>query len=256
MLVAQETSVFYPESDGKPMAETDLHRNLMFKVIHMLQSAFPQSYASGNLCLYYEEGNPRKMISPDSLLSQEQHPQEKRIYKIWEDGPIDLVVEISSFSTKREDHHKKKKIYEQLLEIPYYVIFDPLAIQMHVFELEDQKYILMEAQLNGHYPLKGLGIQIAIEDANSLRLFDEDGNKILTREEQAVQREEQAVQREEQAVQREEQAVQKEEQAVQREEQAVQREEQAVQEKEEVVQEVERLKALLKQAGVDAGGSH
>ena len=52
----------YPTSDGKPMAETDHHRELMFDLIHTLQDYYapePRVYVSGNLLLFYEEGDIR-----------------------------------------------------------------------------------------------------------------------------------------------------------------------------------------------------
>ena len=61
-------TIVYPESDGKPMAETDVHRKLMMNFILMLENHFQNDdevYVSGNLLMYYEEGNPRKSISPD-----------------------------------------------------------------------------------------------------------------------------------------------------------------------------------------------
>ena len=35
-----ERTVLYPESDGKPMAETDIHRDLMIDMIDMLKNSF------------------------------------------------------------------------------------------------------------------------------------------------------------------------------------------------------------------------
>ena len=60
-------TIVYPESDGKPMAETDVHRDLMVDSIQMLQHHFRDEpvYVSGNLLIYYEEGNIRKSVSPD-----------------------------------------------------------------------------------------------------------------------------------------------------------------------------------------------
>ena len=66
-------AVFYPESDGQPMAETDVHRDLMIDLIAMLREYFhddPHVYISGNLLLYYEEGNPRRSVAPMSLWSR------------------------------------------------------------------------------------------------------------------------------------------------------------------------------------------
>lgn len=60
--------VYYPSSDGKPLAETDLHRDEMVRCIETLSAAFaddPHVYVSGNLLLYSEEGNPRRSVSPD-----------------------------------------------------------------------------------------------------------------------------------------------------------------------------------------------
>jgi hypothetical protein len=52
----QTKEIDYPETDGKPMAESDLHRDLMFYIIHRLQRYFAgkRVYVTGNLLLYYE----------------------------------------------------------------------------------------------------------------------------------------------------------------------------------------------------------
>ena len=58
----------YPTSDGKPMAETDWHRDLMMTLIQTLgtyYAADPMVYVSGNLLVFYEPGNRRKHLSPD-----------------------------------------------------------------------------------------------------------------------------------------------------------------------------------------------
>ena len=59
-------TIVYPESDGKPMAETDIHRDLMVDFIDMLQHHFIDEpvYVSGNLMMYYEQGT-RKSVAPD-----------------------------------------------------------------------------------------------------------------------------------------------------------------------------------------------
>ena len=52
--------VYYPESDGKPMAETDLHRDLMSDLIQSAKYRFrstPDVYVSGNLLVYFVEGH-------------------------------------------------------------------------------------------------------------------------------------------------------------------------------------------------------
>ena len=51
--------VEYPSSDGKPMAETPVHRDVMIDAIQILKRRFASrsdAYASGDVLMYYEEG--------------------------------------------------------------------------------------------------------------------------------------------------------------------------------------------------------
>ena len=54
--------VEYPSSDGQPMAETSVHRECIVDTIGTARGLFaerPDVYVSGDLFVYYEEGNPR-----------------------------------------------------------------------------------------------------------------------------------------------------------------------------------------------------
>jgi len=122
--------VEYPTSDGKPMAETDLHRQDMVDLIETLQDYFahdPQVYVTGNLLLYYEEGNPRKHVSPDVFVVRGVPKRPPRdYYLLWIEGKSpELVIEITSKTTKREDQIKKLVLYRDVLRVPEYFQFDP-----------------------------------------------------------------------------------------------------------------------------------
>jgi len=86
--------IFYPESDGKPMAETDLHREIMIWIIHLLQRflAGQRAYVSGNLLIYYEQGNPRKSVAPDCFVVWGVESRYRVNYKLWEEGQAPQVV--------------------------------------------------------------------------------------------------------------------------------------------------------------------
>ncbi len=177
----------YPESDGKSMAETDIHRNLLIRLIDALETVFPESYVSGNICLYYEEGNPKKMISPDVLLVMRGQPGEKRIFKVWEEAPIDLVIELSSRKTRKIDYGKKKHIYSSLLKVPWYVIFDPEKLNLEVFRMFDDDYEPVEADEDDNYSLSDLGIYISRDPDKRLRLLDHKKNYVLYGDERVDQ---------------------------------------------------------------------
>ena len=62
--------IHYPESDGEPFAETDFHREWMIRILDIFQQRFEgqQVYVSGNLLMYFVEGDPTKSVAPDTLV--------------------------------------------------------------------------------------------------------------------------------------------------------------------------------------------
>ena len=99
--------IHYPESDGKPMGETDLHIDALIYLREALKDYFrdeAQVYVAGNMFLYYEEGNPAACLAPDVFVVQGVIKQERRTYKLWEEGrPPTVVFEITSRDSRLED---------------------------------------------------------------------------------------------------------------------------------------------------------
>ena len=117
----------YPTSDGKPMAETTLHRVVMQDLIHGLESHFravPDVWVGGNLFLCYQEGNPGAALAPDVLFARGVRKYPRDNYLLWQERPPSLIVEVTSRSTRREDLGKKKDVYQRI-GIEEYVLFDP-----------------------------------------------------------------------------------------------------------------------------------
>src|SRR5436853_4197283 len=100
-------TVYYPESDGQPMAETDVHRRMIVYLTTALENFFRDEsdiYVSGDLLLYYTEGDPKKRVAPDVFVVRGVPKGNRRIYKLWEERrPPDVVFELSSRQTWRED---------------------------------------------------------------------------------------------------------------------------------------------------------
>ena len=59
-LVQTIDEIEYPESDGKPIGETDLHRDWMSLILDILRYRYwgQKVYVGSNLLVYYEEGAP------------------------------------------------------------------------------------------------------------------------------------------------------------------------------------------------------
>ena len=127
--IAAAPTLVYPESDGKPMAETPKHQQVMIDCMDIMRRHFrevPDVYIGGNMLLYYEEGNPRKSISPDVFMVRGVSKKELRVYKTWEQPPtLDFVLEVASSSTFEKDFTVKKEIYAKILCVKEYYIYDP-----------------------------------------------------------------------------------------------------------------------------------
>lgn len=202
--------VEYPEGDGKPMAESDLHREIMFYIIHLLQRFFAgqQVYVSGNLLVYYEKGNRYKSVAPDCFIVREIDSQFRPIYKIWEEGKgPEVIFEVSSKTTKRVDMNEKMHLYAQL-GVREYFIYDPtrdyLNPPLAAYGLTGNRYTPMQP-LTGLPPTNAmpqysssiLGLRLALDHDNRLQFFDiKTGERLLSDDEARQQAEQERQQAE------------------------------------------------------------
>jgi Uma2 family endonuclease len=160
------------------MAETDVHRNLMFDLIGTLEDRYENDrmvYVSGNLLVFYHEGDKRKHVAPDVFVVDGVEKRTRDHYLIWEErrGPR-VVIELTSRSTKREDIDKKFRLYEQELRVPEYFLFDPSAEYLRPpqrgYRLRGNEYAAIRP-VEGRLPSKFLGLHLE-RDGTQLRLFD------------------------------------------------------------------------------------
>ena len=122
--------IHYPSSDGKPMAENDAQRDAIMYGIAALTRHFKgrrDVYVSGDLLIYYEEGNPRVSVAPDIFVVFGVEKRRRLNYKLWEEGQAPaFVLEVASPSTWREDVGRKRSVYARL-GVREYWQYDPLG---------------------------------------------------------------------------------------------------------------------------------
>jgi Uma2 family endonuclease len=168
----------YPTTDGKPMAETDLHRELMNALIQTLKAYYaadPQVYVSGNLLLFYQPGNRRRHISPDVFVVKGVPKYDRLNYLVWEEGKgPDVVIELTSSSTRHEDRHRKFQRYQDVLRVPEYFLFDPMGDyldpRLQGYRLRRREYAAIRP-VRRRLPSRVLGLHLEAA-GNSLRLYN------------------------------------------------------------------------------------
>ena len=176
--VPTDATIHYPDTDGKPMAASDYHRQLLIWTLQALEAHFaqdPEVYISGDLLIYYREGDPRKSIAPDVLVCFGINPKLRRTYKIWEEGKApDFVMEFSSESTYEKDLGEKMGIYASL-EIQDYFLYDAeglyLPSPLMGYSLADGSYVAIPPDDEGGIRSSVLGLDFRLQE-REIRIYD------------------------------------------------------------------------------------
>ena len=122
--------VAYPESDGRPMAETPWHKRAMIETTAPLEDRYQHRadvYVGGNMLMYYVEGDGHQHVSPDVFVALGVRPDPGRgAWKTWEEGGklADFVLEVTSESTRDRDEGDKRWLYQRL-GVREYWQYDP-----------------------------------------------------------------------------------------------------------------------------------
>jgi Uma2 family endonuclease len=212
--------IYYPESDGKPMAETPIHMLVMWDAIQMLIAWFainPRVYVWGNMFLYYVEGDWRKSVSPDVMVIKGVDKDRPRnVFKVWDEGSSPCVtIEVSSRKTRAEDVKKKFELYQNVLKVHEYYLFDPnaeyLKPPLKGYRLHDDIYRPIEA-IDGRLPSEELGLHLE-RHGTELRLWNPATKRWLPTPEEALEQQKKAYKLEKKARTQEERAHAQEKQA-------------------------------------------
>ncbi len=117
-----------------------------------------------------------------------------------EGDPVAVVMEFLSeedcgeLSARLSYPYGKLYFYEQILKVPTYVTFDPIALTLEVRQLEGDRYILQVADESGRFWIPALNLFLGVwygtrmeQQIHWLRWWDPSGNQLLWASERADQ---------------------------------------------------------------------
>ncbi|MBP89563.1 MAG: hypothetical protein CMJ64_23115 [Planctomycetaceae bacterium] len=128
-IVPSTNETEYPESDGKPVGETDAHIEWTFRIRDMLRRRYAgqRVYVGSNMLVYYQEGSPSRFFVPDQFIVLDCEQRDRRVFKIWDEGRTpNVIFELTSRSTRADDEGFKPHIFEQI-GVGEYFLYDPVA---------------------------------------------------------------------------------------------------------------------------------
>ena len=122
-------TVHYPIDDDIPWAESEYQLFPLHYAHRSLTdwfSADPTTWVGGNMFLYYEEGVPQSVVTPDVFVVTRTHKRHLRnIFQTWVEGRVpELVLEVMSRTSVHRDTVEKYELYERL-GVREYWQYDP-----------------------------------------------------------------------------------------------------------------------------------
>ncbi|WP_019502384.1 Uma2 family endonuclease [Pseudanabaena sp. PCC 6802] len=248
-----------PEEPGLPDEFHDFQPKLLRETCKPIAYPPEEVFIGADLNLYYDGRHPQWYKRPDWFLvlgvtAGDRVENLRWSYVVWQESvnPF-VVVELLSPGTEDEDLGSKVReigkpplkweVYERILRVPFYVVFDRYEQQLRIFVLEQARYRSVELDELRYWfePLElGLGVWAGRYqgiEGQWLRWYDRSGNWIPTDAERSEQAEQQ-VREEAQARQQAERQLQEETQARQ------QAERQAIAEAQARREAIPRLSAL------------
>ena len=229
-------SVFYPIDDEEPLAESE-HQLFPLTYAHAALTAWfandPTTWVGADMFLYYEEGNPRRVVAPDVfVVSGTQKEELRNIFQTWIEARVpDFILEITAPSSLRNDRVTKFELYQRL-GVREYWLYDPTQEGLLTPFLQGNRLVggayqpipVAETSAAGRYigMSAALGLELHAE-ADWFRLFDpvagvylrnlQESEDALAAEQQALTANQQALATNQQALAANQQALAAERQA-------------------------------------------
>ncbi|MBW4558163.1 MAG: Uma2 family endonuclease [Trichormus sp. ATA11-4-KO1] len=199
-----------PEEPGLPDEFHDFQPQLLRETFSPPDYPSDQVFVASDLNLYYDPHHPLWYKRPDWFacvgVSRLYEQRDLRLsYVIWQEGVAPfVVVELLSPGTEKEDLGQtlrevnqpptKWEVYERILRVPYYIVFDRYTDKLQAFQLVADRYSNLELSTPRIWMPSlqlGLGLwQGAYQGTERLwlRWYDANGNWLPTPVEQESQR--------------------------------------------------------------------
>jgi len=213
--IIPQKQIYYPETDGEPMAENTLQFEWIVTIKEGLEATFAEDadvFVAGDLFWYPTEGRPDIRYAPDVLAVFGRPKGHRRSYLQWREENIapQVVFEILSPSNRVAEIMRKFEFYQQHGVEEYY-IYNPDSHSLEGW-LRNESLLLEIDSINGWVSPR-MGVRFVI-DNGPLELYRPDGSPFLTYQ-QLVQARRQAEQEVKSAQQQVQQAQQQARQAQQ-----------------------------------------
>lgn len=188
--------------DGEPL-ESGWHRseiNLLIETYRYHMGDRTDYYVGGNMFIYYSLEQARRLDyrGPDFFVVLDVDGSYSRdAWVVWKEGGCypNVIIELLSPSTEKQDLTTKKDLYERVFRTPEYFCYSKYTHAFFGWNLVDGKYESIQPNEKGWLWSEQLQLWIGTwegtylgEKDTWLRFYDKEGNFVLTPAEAEQQR--------------------------------------------------------------------
>lgn len=175
-----EHDIFYPKSDGKPMADHTKQFRWILTIqqnIDWLYANDAQVFVAGDLFWYPVKGQNKIVTAPDTMVIFGRPKGDRGSYKQWLEDNIapQVVFEILSPCNSRIEMSKKLLFYS-LYDVEEYYVYNPDTNDLEVWIRGDRSLDSISEVHNWVSPRLGIRFDISEE----LQIYRPDGTKFYT----------------------------------------------------------------------------
>ncbi len=205
--LAKNRPVYYPSSDGKPMAENTIQYDWLttiksgFEEITQNQTVF----VAGDLLWYPEEGNNRIRIAPDVMAAVGRPKGDRSSYLQWNEDniPFQVVVEILSPGNRKKEMAHKLAFYEKY-GVEEYIIYYPQKNNLQIYQRINNKLVELHP-IPQRWTSQYLGFHLELQ-AESLAILHPNGQpfknhlEVVAEKEKAIAEKQEAIAEKQEAI--------------------------------------------------------
>jgi Uma2 family endonuclease len=178
------STIVYPDSDGKPMADNTLQYEWIVTIkgnLDRICVGERAAFVAGDNLIYPVEGDPTICKAPDVYVAFGRPRGHRGSYKVWEEGGVfpQVIFEIASPSNTDREMTAKRRFYRRY-GAEEYISYDPETNVLEIQVREGKRWMTIE-DTNGWISPR-LGIRFDIS-GDELVITSPDGRRFLSFEE-------------------------------------------------------------------------
>ena len=170
--------VYYPAEEERKVPFSDAALRLLvylYQALNYLFGEHPDVYVGADQFFYWEPGDPTQRVAPDGyvIFGIPKRPLRTSI-RVWEEAPPVFVTEISNADSREEDRGHKFLVYQDVLCVPNYLIYDHDKKEILFYRLQDGQYVRQQTDEKERYYCPELNVWFGQDPELEVRVYGPD----------------------------------------------------------------------------------